>query len=167
VTGPIEFIALPGRKHNFKLVPDLTIIEAACEPIGLNPYGPVRTGYLRVFGLLASITFGADVEEPVESSADGWERTVPPIRRGFDTDVLDAGEVELVDGEPLWLLLVAHGERCSPGVSRLEGHHCIVLRKSRLEPESAFERVGCTWALKEYWADELSKRAKRQDLTLL
>jgi Heterokaryon incompatibility protein (HET) len=173
VTGPTEFIALPGRKYNFKLVPDLTIVDAACEPVGTNPYGPVRTGgYLRVRGLLAPITLlGAGVEEPaVESysSADSWARTVAHICSSFDADVLDAGEIELIDGEPLWLLLVAHGERCSPGLSRIEGHHCIVLRTSRLKPESTFERVGCTWALKkEYWADELAKRAEWRNLTLL
>lgn len=167
VTGPIEFLELPGRSYNFELVPDMTVIEAVCEPRGPNLYGPVRTGYLRVFGLLTPITLGAHVEEPVDSLADSLERPVVPLHRSFVPDVLDPEHVELVDCESLWLLLVAHGERCRPGISGLEGHHCIVLRKSCLEPGSAFERVGCAWSLKEHWTDRLSKRAEWQHITLL
>lgn len=160
MTGPVEFIALLGRSYNFRLVPDLTIVDAACEPAGVNPYGPVRSGYLKVTGLMA----------PVQSSTDSREQTVR-APRAFDRDVRDGGgQAELErDGEPLWVLLVAHGERCSPGFSKLEGHHCIVLRKSPRPgpPQSVFERVGCTWSLKEeHWADDLLKRAAVQTVSL-
>jgi hypothetical protein len=70
-----------------------------------------------------------------------------------------------VDDEPLWALLVAHGERARPGMSDLEGYHCIVLLKSRLEA-SAFERVGCIWAMKDR-KNKFSGRAELKVMTLL
>lgn len=152
LTAEVEFITLPGRPHNFKLVPDLEILEATCVPIGANPYGPVRSGHLKVRGLLASM-FPGDTVNAV------------PIGRGFDSDVIEGGVTEIVDGEPLWALLVAHGERSKPGMSDLEGHHCIVLRKSCLL-ETAFERIGCMWGLKD-WSSGLTKRAERKTVILL
>jgi hypothetical protein len=162
VTGPIEYIALPGRDYSFELVPDLTIVEATCVPAGANPFGPVRSGYLKVSGLLARIYPEVKLDNPHEVLEERKH-----IRRGFDCDVLVNGEaIELVDGEALWILLVAHGERISRGFSKLEGHHCIILRTSPLQ-RSAFERVGSAWALKEYWDSELSKRAEMQSIILL
>lgn len=161
MTGPIEYIALPGRVYCFELIPDLTILEASCAPAGANPYG-LKSRYLKVSRLLARIYPEIKVDIPHEVLEER-----KPIRRGFDCDVLVNGEaIELVDGEPLWILLVAHGERISRGFSKLEGYHCIVLRMSSLQP-GAFERVGCTWALKEYWDSELSKRAEKQSIVLL
>lgn len=152
VTGEVKFIALPGASYNFKLVPDLEILEAACVSVGINPYGPVRSGYLKIRGILVSITPG----NPANAA---------PIRRGLDCDVVGPGVTEIVDDEPLWALLVAHGERARPGMSDLEGYHCIVLRKSRLEA-SAFERVGCIWAMKD-WEKNFSGRAELKVMTLL
>jgi hypothetical protein len=162
VTGPIEYIALPGRNYSFELIPDLTILEASCIPVGANPYGPVRFGYLKVSGLLARIGPQVKLEKP---HGDLEERQ--PVRRGFDCDVLVNGEaIELLDGNSLWILLVAHGGRISRGFSKLEGHHCIILRTSTRQ-QGAFERVGCVWALKEYWDSELSKRAEMQSIILI
>jgi hypothetical protein len=162
VTGPIEYIALPGRDYSFELIPDLTILEASCIQVGANPYGPVQSGYLKVSGLLAFIDLQVKLEKPHE---DLEERR--PIRRGFDCDVLVNGEAtELLDGDSLWILLVAHGGRISRGFSKLEGHHCIILRRSSRQ-QGAFERVGCVWALKEYWDSELSKRAEMRSIILI
>jgi hypothetical protein len=162
VTGPIEYIALPGRDYSFELIPDLIILEASCIPVGANPYGPVQSGYLKVSGLLALIDLQVKVENPHE---DLEERR--PVRRGFDCDVLVNGEaIELLDGDSLWILLVAHGERISQGFSKLEGNHYIILRMSSRQ-QGAFERVGCVWALKEYWDSELSKRAEMQGIILI
>jgi len=162
VTGPIEYIALPGREYSFELATDLTILEAICIPAGASPYGPVRSGYLKVSGLLAPIYHEVKLAKPDDVLEEG-----NPVRRGFDCDVLVNGEaIELVDGEPLWILLVAHGVRISRGFSKLEGHHCIILRMSPLQ-HGAFERVGCAWALKEYWDFELSKKAEMKSIILL
>ncbi|PMD24517.1 HET-domain-containing protein, partial [Hyaloscypha hepaticicola] len=162
LTGPIEYIALPGREYSFELATDLTILEAICIPAGASPHGPVRSGYLKVSGLLAPIHHEAKFAKPGDVHDEE-----NPIRRGFDCDVLVNGEaIEFVDGEPLWILLVAHGVRISRGFSKLEGHHCIILRMSPLQ-HGAFERVGCAWALKEYWDFELSKKAEMKSIFLL
>jgi hypothetical protein len=162
VTGQIEYIALPGREYNFKLIPDLKIVEADCDAAGANPYGPVRSGYLKVSGLIAPIYPEVKLDEPHEVLEE--RRT---IKRGFDCDVLVNGEaVELVEREPLWILLVAHGERITQGFSKLEGNHCIILRMSHLQ-QGAFERVGSAWSLKEYWDSELFERAEMQSIVLL
>lgn len=164
VTGPVVFLTLPGRPYNFELIPDLTIVEAVCEPASVNSYGPVQSGHLKVTGLIAPYEIGTRVRKSAQPSIDSREQTLP-AQRGFDCDVLDGENRELADDEPLWMLLVAHGERRKPGLSRLEGYHCIVLRKSQ-QGQNAFERVGSCWGLKEIWANDLLKKAKLQTIFL-
>jgi hypothetical protein len=166
VTGPVEYIALPGRSYNFDLDPRLDIIEAACTPIGSNPYGPAQFSYLKVSGLLGPIDYQLELPGPKNIPAEDPGES-KPIRRGFDCDVIDnTGLTEFIEGEPLWFLLVASGRRRDRGFSRLEGHHCLVLRRSLQDP-NCFERVGCAWSLKEYWVLELSKKAEIRSITLL
>jgi hypothetical protein len=166
VTGPFEYLALPGRDYSFDLDPGLDIIEVACSPIGSNPYGPAQFSYLKVSGLLAPIDYQLQFSEPKNILEEDLEER-KPIRRGFDCDVFDNTELtEFVEGEPLWTLLVASGRRIRRGFSRLEGYRCLILRRSPQDP-SCFERVGCAWSLKEYWVLELSKKAEIRSVTLL
>ncbi|KAH0565967.1 hypothetical protein GP486_000635 [Trichoglossum hirsutum] len=164
VTGPVEFITLPGRAHNFKLIPDLVIVEANCVASSANPFGPVKSAYLKISGSLIPLTGRTNPQEDVDNSTNRLSK--PPHGRGFDCDVSDKGANEIVEGEPLWLLLIAHGERCGPGFSRLEGYHYLVLRESRLDPDS-YERVGCLWGSGELWEGEFSQGAQKQTMTLL
>jgi hypothetical protein len=104
VTGPVEFLALPGRPYNFKLIPDLVIIEANCVPAGANPFGPAKSAYLKVSGFLVPLTRTTNPQEGINTSTNSLSQE-ERLGIRFYTDVFDKGVVEIIDGEPLWLLL--------------------------------------------------------------
>ncbi|KAI1752796.1 hypothetical protein F4782DRAFT_115076 [Xylaria castorea] len=121
-----------------------TIIDATCTLSGLNPFGRVSGGTLRLKGALAEIPLVKDpIKEPESYYLQfGYQRYNYPLRvRGYDFhnrlfDVVGVSGTsqEISLGESFYCLLVAHSER-----REIRRRHCLVLKKDR---DRTYMRVG-------------------------
>lgn len=147
VDGPISYLASSRIRHTSLEFAAIVIHDAHCEIVGENPWGSVKTGLIRLTGIIKPAIL-----------AVGLQTDVPGYEIQSQGDLVGTGypDVSIADGEELAVLRVARSSENvdEPGLFWFT----LLLQRSNGSLEG-WERVGMGKVTRFDWFDGTPERA--------